>query len=168
MPAYAGSAWRGAFGHALKRLVCVTREPACPPCPERLTLRFLTPLRLNSAGQLVSQDRFRFHHLFASLRRPISLLTAFHTDTSLDADFAGLSQAVRAVALKSARLRWHDWSRSGRICGSASGPTPARARSWGWVVTGSRLSRRQNRLSSRQACHLCIFTVSGLLSRHLN
>jgi hypothetical protein len=32
LPAYAGSAWRGAFGHALKRLVCVTREPACPPC----------------------------------------------------------------------------------------------------------------------------------------
>lgn len=32
LPAYAGSAWRGAFGHALKRLVCVTRESACPPC----------------------------------------------------------------------------------------------------------------------------------------
>ena len=32
LPVYAGSAWRGAFGHALKRLVCVTREPACPPC----------------------------------------------------------------------------------------------------------------------------------------
>lgn len=32
LPAYAGSAWRGAFGHALKRLVCVTREPTCPPC----------------------------------------------------------------------------------------------------------------------------------------
>ena len=32
LPAYAGSAWRGAFGHALKRLVCVTREPHCPDC----------------------------------------------------------------------------------------------------------------------------------------
>lgn len=32
LPVYAGSAWRGAFGHALKRLVCVTREPACPSC----------------------------------------------------------------------------------------------------------------------------------------
>lgn len=32
LPAYAGSAWRGVFGHSLKRLVCVTREPACPPC----------------------------------------------------------------------------------------------------------------------------------------
>lgn len=32
LPAYAGSAWRGAFGHALKRTVCVTREPRCPDC----------------------------------------------------------------------------------------------------------------------------------------
>jgi len=233
LPAYTGSAWRGAFGHALKRLVCVTREPACPPCllyhsciypyvfetppdpgvgkltqypaaphpyvlipdehsgnvavgeiltldlhlfghgnrylpyiihalnhagqrglskdrgelalervtqtdgedwrliyvpseslaplpamipatppcPERLALRFLTPLRLNSAGQLVSQDRFRFHHLFSGLLRRISLLTAFHTDTPLDADFAGLTQAARAVEVNHARLRWHDWTR---------------------------------------------------------
>ena len=32
LPAYAGSAWRGVFGRALRRLVCVTREPACPAC----------------------------------------------------------------------------------------------------------------------------------------
>jgi hypothetical protein len=32
LPAYAGSAWRGAFGRALKRLVCVTREPRCSDC----------------------------------------------------------------------------------------------------------------------------------------
>lgn len=30
--AYAGSAWRGALGHALKRVVCVTSQPACEPC----------------------------------------------------------------------------------------------------------------------------------------
>lgn len=29
---YSGSAWRGAFGHALKRLVCVTHEPNCAHC----------------------------------------------------------------------------------------------------------------------------------------
>jgi hypothetical protein len=32
LPAYAGSAWRGVLGHALKRTVCVTREPHCPAC----------------------------------------------------------------------------------------------------------------------------------------
>ena len=233
LPAYAGSAWRGAFGRALKRLVCVTRAPTCPPCllyrsclypyvfetppdpgvgkltrypaaphpyvlvpdarggaiaagdtltldvilfghgnrhlpyvihalhqagqrglgrergalellrvaqvdgadwrpiytpggaftplppvapiappvPERLTLRVLTPLRLTQEDRLVSRDRFRFHLLFSSLLRRISLLTAFHTDAPLEADFAGLTQAARAVELAGARLRWRDWTR---------------------------------------------------------
>lgn len=31
-PAYAGSAWRGAFGHALRRTVCITRQPQCAGC----------------------------------------------------------------------------------------------------------------------------------------
>ena len=29
---YRGSAWRGLFGHALKKLVCITRERECGPC----------------------------------------------------------------------------------------------------------------------------------------
>ena len=29
---YAGSALRGAFGHALRKIVCVTGQPACQPC----------------------------------------------------------------------------------------------------------------------------------------
>ncbi|HCX34723.1 MAG TPA: CRISPR-associated protein Cas6 [Rhodocyclaceae bacterium] len=32
LPPYAGSTWRGALGHALKRAVCITRLPACPEC----------------------------------------------------------------------------------------------------------------------------------------
>jgi hypothetical protein len=32
LPTYAGSAWRGAFGHALRRAVCVTRLPVCTEC----------------------------------------------------------------------------------------------------------------------------------------
>ncbi|WP_022947151.1 CRISPR system precrRNA processing endoribonuclease RAMP protein Cas6 [Methylohalobius crimeensis] len=31
-PRYAGSTWRGAFGHALKKSVCVTRQPDCRDC----------------------------------------------------------------------------------------------------------------------------------------
>ena len=85
--------------------------PVTPPCPERLTLRLLTPLRLNSENRLVSQDRFRFHHLFSSLLRRISLLTAFHTDDPLETDFAGLTQAARAIELSDARLHWHEWVR---------------------------------------------------------
>ena len=32
LPAYAGSAWRGAFGRALKQTVCVVRNTACQSC----------------------------------------------------------------------------------------------------------------------------------------
>ena len=32
LPEYAGSALRGAFGHALRRAACVTREPDCSAC----------------------------------------------------------------------------------------------------------------------------------------
>ncbi len=233
LPAYTGSAWRGVFGRALKRLVCVTREPECPHCllyrsciypylfetppdpgvgkltkytaaphpyvlmpdahggvirhgetlsldvtllghgnrhlpyvihalqqagqrglgadrsalelldvaqadgddwhliyvpggaltprpaitpitpsvPERLVVHLLSPLRLTQEKRLVSQGRLRFHLLFSNLLRRISLLTAFHTDTPLDTDFAGLSQSAHAVELTGARLRWHDWVR---------------------------------------------------------
>lgn len=32
LPAYTGSVWRGALGHALKKIVCVTHLDSCPPC----------------------------------------------------------------------------------------------------------------------------------------
>ena len=32
LPAYTGSVWHGAFGHALKKIVCVTHLDSCPPC----------------------------------------------------------------------------------------------------------------------------------------
>jgi hypothetical protein len=33
LPEYAGSMLRGAFGHALRGVACMTREPSCPVCP---------------------------------------------------------------------------------------------------------------------------------------
>lgn len=44
LPPFTGSAWRGLLGTALRRAVCVPRQPACPGC-------LLT-------------DRCAFHHLF--------------------------------------------------------------------------------------------------------
>jgi len=37
LPAYSGSAWRGAFGHALKQTVCVVRNTACQDCMLKTT-----------------------------------------------------------------------------------------------------------------------------------
>ena len=33
LPDYAGSAIRGAFGHSLRRIACMTHRPTCPDCP---------------------------------------------------------------------------------------------------------------------------------------
>ncbi len=33
LPAYSGSAWRGLFGHSLRALACITRQPSCDGCP---------------------------------------------------------------------------------------------------------------------------------------
>lgn len=235
LPAFAGSAWRGAFGRALKRLVCVTREPACeycllyrscsfpylfetppdpkvgkltkynaaphpytlrpqphregllrlgtevyldvtlfghsnrllpyiihaldqagqrgigagngrlrlarvdqedeeqgwrcllipgralaswtvtdpvpPACPEVLTLVLETPLRLKRDDQLVTPETFQFSILFSHLLRRISLLTAFHTDTPLETDFAGLTRASGPIQPWDLKLHWYDWTR---------------------------------------------------------
>lgn len=40
LPDYAGSAWRGAFGHALRKAVCVTRMKTCEACLLRHTCAY--------------------------------------------------------------------------------------------------------------------------------
>ena len=40
LPYFAGSMLRGAFGHSLRRLVCLTRAPTCTGCPLRATCAY--------------------------------------------------------------------------------------------------------------------------------
>jgi hypothetical protein len=42
LPGFAGSAWRGAFGHALKRAVCIMRLRPCCGCPLERTCLYPT------------------------------------------------------------------------------------------------------------------------------
>ncbi|MDP2505800.1 CRISPR system precrRNA processing endoribonuclease RAMP protein Cas6 [Oceanobacter sp. 3_MG-2023] len=51
LPDYAGSMLRGAFGHAFRRLSCMTRQPGCSDCPLINTCPY-TQVYENSAGQL--------------------------------------------------------------------------------------------------------------------
>ncbi len=82
-----------------------------PDCPASLQIRFLTPLRIKAGERLVTPDNFTFKTLFSTLLRRISLLTAFHTDTPLETDFAALTQAARVMPVTNHDLRWHDWTR---------------------------------------------------------
>jgi len=41
-PGYVGSAWRGAFGHALKKLVCIFKHGHCEHCPLAASCAYTT------------------------------------------------------------------------------------------------------------------------------
>lgn len=96
-------------GQPLQTWSAAERPP--PPCPERVTLRLLTPLRLKREEHYVTPATFRFEALFANLLRRTSLLTAFHTDTPLETDFAGLTQTARTVEPIDVKLHWKEWTR---------------------------------------------------------
>lgn len=51
LPAYAGSALRGAFGHALRRLACMTRQKTCHACPLRQTCPYAVIFESLPPGQ---------------------------------------------------------------------------------------------------------------------
>jgi hypothetical protein len=87
--------WRSIYapGEPLKMAPgCV---PETPPLPDWLEIRLETPLRLRSGEHLVTPADFRFAELFRPLLRRISMLTYFHTDTPLEADFAALGRSAR-------------------------------------------------------------------------
>jgi hypothetical protein len=103
--------WRSIYapGEPLKMAPgCVAETP---PLPDWLEIRLETPLRLRSGEHLVTPADFRFAELFRPLLRRISMLTYFHTDTPLEADFAALGRSAREVPVHEPRLRWYDWTR---------------------------------------------------------
>ena len=82
-----------------------------PPCPvDTVELRLLSPLRVKHDGRLVEPKDFQFADFFGNLLRRLSMLTYFHTDTSLETDFKGLMERARATTCD-AQLQWIEQSR---------------------------------------------------------
>ena len=94
-----------------------TAEPAMgelPPAPEAVppavTLRFLSPLRLQDNGRALGPQRIDARRLVMNLARRASLLAEFHAAGAPGFDFAAL--AAHAATLKETRiLEWRDWTR---------------------------------------------------------
>ncbi|MGH8479267.1 MAG: CRISPR system precrRNA processing endoribonuclease RAMP protein Cas6, partial [Gammaproteobacteria bacterium] len=103
--------WRTIYrpGGGLEALVPFVSET--PPVPESLRITFQTPLRLKGNDRPVSAADFTFGALFSNLLRRISMLSYFHCDTPLEADFAGLTASAREISLAGASLSWHDGTR---------------------------------------------------------
>jgi len=96
-------------GGGLAPLAVVT--PPCPPLSDgAVRIEILSPLRVKREGKYVGAKDFRFSDLFGNLLRRISMLTTFHTDTPLETDFRGLTQAALAIKAK-ADLRWVELGR---------------------------------------------------------
>jgi hypothetical protein len=218
LPGYLGSAWRGGFGRALRRAVCVTGLPTCPgcrfeascvypylfetapggedgilagydrvpnpfllappwkggrllpeggetglrlvligraiehagfarqavveaglrglgpdrgaldllsvegvapspisPCPDRIEITLVSPLRLVAAGQLIGPAALRPRHLLLALLRRVSILAERHGPGPLDLDYRALKERAAAAEFAQTTLRWVEWARwSGR------------------------------------------------------
>ncbi|MFH1027814.1 MAG: CRISPR system precrRNA processing endoribonuclease RAMP protein Cas6 [Pseudomonadota bacterium] len=76
---------------------------------QKIALRFLTPLRIVSNGELNSAPDFQ--SIFRTMLRRISLLSYFHCGIDMDVDFTGLIERAGQVVTESKSLRWHDWER---------------------------------------------------------
>jgi hypothetical protein len=89
--------------------------PPTPPCPERVAIELVGPLRLVEAGRLVGADALRPRHLLVSVLRRVSTLAERHGPAPLDLDYRALKERAKTAEFDAAELRWIEWARwSGR------------------------------------------------------
>jgi len=69
-------------------------------------LRAIAPLRLKAQGRLVRQLTYRV--LLRSVLSRLSSLAAFHAETELKLDYAGLLRRAEAVRVREDRMQWRD------------------------------------------------------------
>ena len=77
---------------------------------ERITLRFITPTELKSAGRPVARPEFAV--LFNRARDRIATLRSLFGGGPLDIDFRGMGERAQSVNLLHCDLTWHRAARS--------------------------------------------------------
>jgi CRISPR/Cas system endoribonuclease Cas6 (RAMP superfamily) len=92
------------FAPGLNTVTC----PADVKC-SRVTLEFLTPLRLKVKGDLVT--RLSFPILFERLVHRLALLAAFYGKNGDAPDLAPLFARAQEISVDHDELHWHDWER---------------------------------------------------------
>jgi hypothetical protein len=84
----------------LQPLPCLASDIPPPPT-DAVRLRFVTPLRIKREGNSLGAVALDFAALAGTLVRRISMLQAFHTDTTLQAPFAEFKERAREVRMRS-------------------------------------------------------------------
>lgn len=100
----------GPEGSILDHIAAVPPAPTFGEHGETITLRFHTPLRLQTNGRRATADEHTARKLLMALVRRIALIAEFHGPARLDLDFADLARRADAIHSRTA-LRWQDWTR---------------------------------------------------------
>lgn len=104
---------------ALPLLSALDPTGAGPLLPDRVTVRFITPLKLTHEGRLLR--RFSFAELSRVLMRRVSSLSYYYSGTELPLDYRWLSRASEAIRTLDSDCRLESWSgRPAGLVGSAS------------------------------------------------
>jgi len=104
---------------ALPLLSALDPTSSGPLAADRLTMRFLTPLKLTHEGRLVR--RFSFAEIARVLMRRVSSLSYYYSGTDLPLDYRWLSQAATKVQTAASDCRLEIWS--GRPAGLVGSTT---------------------------------------------
>lgn len=123
------------------------QAPVAPQVPDGIcTLVLTTPLRIQHQEQLMGERNFSFRGLIAALFRRLSLLSYFHGDDPIVADFRSLLVQAETVHPVSAELAWYDWERysnrqktymrMGGLIGRVSFAGQQLAPFWPWLWVG--------------------------------
>lgn len=82
------------------------------PVPERVTLNFITPLRLQENGRALTPNRLFPRPLLTALLRRASLLAEYHgSGPLLGAEEFRKLAATAELVHGNRQLEWHDWTR---------------------------------------------------------
>lgn len=110
----------------------------------KVTLRFLTPLRLTYEGSLIREPQF--HILIRNLLRRTSSFCYFYHDFTWEEDFVNIVRQAEEVELTKNKTFWFDWERYssrqergmklGGLVGEATYKGPV-GKFWGLLEFGS-------------------------------
>lgn len=99
-----------AFAHTLALPLCPPDEGEFTAPPARLTLEFVTPLRMKSNERLATS--LEFSVFFRTLLRRLALLSHFHCDgDSSRMAFREWIARAHGIRTLSSTLAWQDWTR---------------------------------------------------------
>ena len=97
LPPYKGAVFRGVFGAALRRLVCMARDSDCTSCPLREKCLYVALFEPPPPADYADAGKFRQAPRPYVLNPPLTTRQTFHPGDTLDFELVLLGPAVEAL-----------------------------------------------------------------------